>query len=105
MSSEYHKPTGKSGASFLREVRRQREQKERNEKDNSFWLSVGTMGTVGWSVSAPTVKRGRKIALFVRLRGCPPYPAVVCPVEFFRPARRKKIINVSSMQFLFIFYL
>ena len=54
MSEEPHNTAGKSGDSFLREVRRRREQKERNEKDNTFWLSVGTMGTVGWSVSAPT---------------------------------------------------
>jgi len=40
---------------FLAEVRRrrQRHEKHQREGDHSFWSSVGMMGTVGWSVSAP----------------------------------------------------
>jgi len=41
---------------FLSEVRRRRERHERNERegDESFWSTVGMMGTVGWSVAMPT---------------------------------------------------
>ena len=37
-------------------MRRRRQLKERHERDGgrSFWSSVGTMGTVGWSVALPT---------------------------------------------------
>ena len=39
---------------FLSRVQRRRNQHEKNERDKSFWASVGTMGAVGWSVSLPT---------------------------------------------------
>ena len=39
---------------FLEAVKARRERRKRNAEDNSFWLSVGSMGTVGWSVSVPT---------------------------------------------------
>ena len=47
--------TGQDKKVFLSAVQRRRQQKEQNERDNSFWASVGMMGTVGWSVSLPTV--------------------------------------------------
>jgi len=49
-----HRERGGHNEAFLSEVRRRRERKERNARDTSFWRSVGTMGTVGWSVSLPT---------------------------------------------------
>ncbi|MFO7955971.1 MAG: AtpZ/AtpI family protein [Candidatus Brocadiia bacterium] len=41
---------------FLTEVERRRRRHERNveEEDESFWSTVGMMGTVGWSVALPT---------------------------------------------------
>ena len=41
---------------FLAEVKKRRERRERYEREgeSSFWSSVGTMGTVGWSVALPT---------------------------------------------------
>ncbi len=39
---------------FLSKVQQRHRQREKNERDKSFWASVGTMGTVGWSVSLPT---------------------------------------------------
>ena len=45
---------GKRQRRFLEEVRRRRLRREENERDMSFWRSVGAMGTVGWSVSLPT---------------------------------------------------
>ena len=34
-------------------LRRERHEKNERERDQSFWQSVGMMGTVGWSVSLP----------------------------------------------------
>lgn len=48
------KPERKHTETFLSELQRRRERKEENARDTSFWASVGTMGTVGWSVSLPT---------------------------------------------------
>ncbi len=41
---------------FLSALRRRRERHERDvrERDQSFWSTVGMMGTVGWSVMLPT---------------------------------------------------
>ena len=41
---------------FLQElrVRRVRHEKDVRERDESFWSTVGMMGTVGWSVAMPT---------------------------------------------------
>ncbi len=47
--------SGKHKDAFVSEVQRDRERKEENERDKSFWISVGNMGTVGWSVSVPMV--------------------------------------------------
>ena len=41
-------------SAFLSQIERQRQRKEENDRDTSFWSSVGAMGTVGWSVSLPT---------------------------------------------------
>ncbi len=43
-------------ADLVSEVRKRRERRERNEReaDQSFWSTVGMMGTVGWSVALPT---------------------------------------------------
>ena len=40
---------------FVQEVRLRRKRHERNEeeKESSYWSSVGTMGMVGWSVALP----------------------------------------------------
>ena len=46
--------TSKANESFLREVAKRRERRDRNASDRSFWLSVASMGTVGWTVSVPT---------------------------------------------------
>jgi ATP synthase protein I len=50
-----HSKPGKHKGAFVSEVQRRRERKEENERDKSFWISVGNMGTVGWSVSLPMV--------------------------------------------------
>ena len=41
---------------FVTEVRERRERRRKNEReaDESFWSTVGMMGTVGWSVALPT---------------------------------------------------
>ncbi len=41
---------------FLRELRtrRERHEKDLRERDESFWSTVGMMGTIGWSVAMPT---------------------------------------------------
>jgi len=39
---------------FVSEIERRRRRKEENDRDTSFWRSVGMMGTVGWSVALPT---------------------------------------------------
>ena len=39
---------------FLSEIESRRKRKEENDRDSSFWSSVGMMGTVGWSVALPT---------------------------------------------------
>ena len=41
---------------FLSEVHLRRTRRERNRRDaeQSFWSTVGVMGTVGWSVALPT---------------------------------------------------
>ncbi len=41
---------------FLQELRTRRERHEKDvrERDESFWSSVGMMGTIGWSVAMPT---------------------------------------------------
>ena len=46
-------PEGKQA--FVRSVAKRRELHEKHERDGdrSFWQSVGTMGTVGWSVAIP----------------------------------------------------
>ena len=40
---------------FVSVLRQRRKRREKNQRDSTFWRSVGTMGTVGWSVSVPTV--------------------------------------------------
>ena len=41
---------------FVTEVRERRARRRKNEReaDESFWSTVGMMGTVGWSVALPT---------------------------------------------------
>jgi len=39
---------------FVSELERRRRQREKNERDRSFWASVGMVGTVGWTVATPT---------------------------------------------------
>ena len=36
-------------------TRRRRHEKSQREGDQGFWSTVGMMGTVGWSVTVPTV--------------------------------------------------
>ena len=47
---------GKSDRDFLESLERRRERHETflREGMRSFWSSVGTMGTVGWSIALPT---------------------------------------------------
>ena len=46
-----------SKSSFLAALRTRRRRHEQDERegDQSFWATVGMMGTVGWSVMVPTV--------------------------------------------------
>ena len=55
--SAAHSKTSKRKERFLSEVkaRRTRHEEHVREGDTSFWQSVGVMGTIGWSVSAPMV--------------------------------------------------
>jgi len=49
-----HDTKSDTRTAFMAQGRARRERKEENAHDDSFWRSVGTMGTVGWSVSIPT---------------------------------------------------
>ena len=54
--AEQEPELGEPKQEFLSELHRRRERRERNrrEDDQSFWSTVGIMGTVGWSVALPT---------------------------------------------------
>jgi len=57
MPDEEHGELTESKEKFVSAVRTRRERHEKHvrEGDQGFWATVGMMGTVGWSVTVPTV--------------------------------------------------